>query len=51
MPSLLTVEGSSDEYDSDSSAEVPDSDEEEEALIRQGFEVDESEDDVSDLDL
>ena len=50
MPSLLTVVDSSDEYNSDSSEE-PSSDGEEEALMREGFVVDESENDVSDLDL
>ena len=50
MPSLLTVEDSSDEdhhYFSDSS-EDPESDPEEDAMIAEGFVVDEE---VSDLDL
>ncbi|KAI1787806.1 hypothetical protein LXA43DRAFT_1064057 [Ganoderma leucocontextum] len=49
MPSLCTVEDSSDEYYSDSSKE-PNSDEEE-ALIAQGFVIEESDTDNSDLDL
>lgn len=50
VPSLLTVVDSSDEYDSDSSMD-PGSDDEEDALIREGFVVDETETDMSDLDL
>ncbi|KAI1783391.1 hypothetical protein LXA43DRAFT_1102574 [Ganoderma leucocontextum] len=51
MPSLRTIEDSSDEdYFSDSSEE-PDSDLEEEALRAQGFVVEEGDSDMSDLDI
>ncbi|KAI1784612.1 hypothetical protein LXA43DRAFT_1101163 [Ganoderma leucocontextum] len=52
MPSLRTVADSSDDDDDYSnSSEEPDSDSEEEALIAEGFVVDESDADDSDLDL